>query len=123
MSNISELKRHLQSVGLPTSTPGLSGDDRFEELKHRWQLHLRNQQQNRDITAAASVAASRDSDHCDGSGMVSSFEVPSLNHLSIGEIRSRLSSLGENTSTPGNQHASAGYFAVIFKSTGMGVQT
>jgi hypothetical protein len=79
--NISILKKELEQVGVATATPGLSGESRFLELQSRLEAHKKA---NNPGTEAAS-----------------SFVVPSLNHLTIAEIKSRLSALGENTNTPG----------------------
>ncbi|KAJ1433845.1 hypothetical protein B484DRAFT_5315 [Ochromonadaceae sp. CCMP2298] len=86
--NINEIKKQLQTWGVSTSSPGLNGDDRFEELKHRYELYRAKEAKvgTQQGTAAPSSEA---------------FAVPSLNNLSIGEIRARLTALGENTSTPG----------------------
>ncbi len=33
--NIGQLKKQLQNLGISTNTPGLLGDDRYEELRSR----------------------------------------------------------------------------------------
>ncbi len=33
--NIGQLKQQLQSLGISTNTPGLLGDERYEELRSR----------------------------------------------------------------------------------------
>lgn len=88
--NINELKKQLQALGVSTSTPGLQGDERFEELSFRLE--------------SSSKIVSNGTNHNTSTDQVESsgtFVVPSLNQLSIGEIRSRLTALGESTSTPG----------------------
>lgn len=85
--NVNELKRQLQSLGISTSTPGLQGDERYEELSFRLESFNKQPTQQQ-------IKKAEDTQHDE-------FVVPSLNQLSIGEIRSRLSALGESTSTPG----------------------
>lgn len=86
--NINELKRQLQTLGISTSTPGLQGDDRFEELSFRLEVAKKGQSGNTPPKTGTSLNAE-------------TFSVPSLNQLSIGEIRARLTALGESTNTPG----------------------
>ena len=83
--NIAQLKKQLQDLGISTNTPGLVGDDRYEELRSRLDAY----------NAANSNSPSKAKVEDPSSAM------PSLSHLSIGEIRSRLADLGENTNTPG----------------------
>lgn len=85
--NVNDIKRELTSLGVSTSTPGLQGDDRYEELSFR--LEQARKQLN-DLGSKAEEQAKADG-----------FSVPSLGQLSIGEIRSRLTALGESTATPG----------------------
>ena len=87
-SNINDLKKQLQKLGISTSTPGLQGDDRFEELSQRFESSRKLNSHSNDSSEPAQPVND-------------SFVVPSLNQLSIGEIRSRLTALGENTNTPG----------------------
>ena len=91
-SNINDVKSQLQRLGLSTSTPGLQGDDRFEELCHRLEASK---------PRPSIKAPTLTSDLSSSSSNTSDFVVPSLSSLSIGEIRSRLTALGENTNTPG----------------------
>lgn len=81
--SLSKLKKELQNLGLSTTTAGLVGEDRFEELKYRYEEA---------INKVAPTIQNNDA---------SSFVVPSMANLSIGELRSRLTDLGENTNTPG----------------------
>lgn len=83
--NIAQLKKQLQELGISTNTPGLVGDDRYEELRSRLDAY----------NAANSNSPSKPKVEDPSAAM------PSLSHLSIGEIRSRLTELGENTNTPG----------------------
>jgi len=87
--NINELKKQLQNLGISTSTPGLNGDERFEELSFRLE------------SSQDAVKAAGGTDTVDKIKGADSFVVPSLNQLTIGEIRSRLTALGESTATPG----------------------
>lgn len=87
--NINDLKKQLQNLGVSTSTPGLVGEDRFEELSFR----LESSQKVKTGKAEPSTQSSTESSD--------TFVVPSLSQLSIGEIRSRLTALGESTATPG----------------------
>ena len=89
--NIGQLKKQLQTLGISTNTPGLLGDDRYEELRSR--LDEANAAVNQHgMSAPVSTNTLIDTS--------SSFMMPSMNHLSIGEIRSRLTALGESTTTP-----------------------
>jgi len=87
--NINDLKKQLQNLGVSTSTPGLVGEDRFEELSFR----LESSQKVKTGKEEPSTQSSTESSD--------TFVVPSLSQLSIGEIRSRLTALGESTATPG----------------------
>eukprot|EP00981_Chlorochromonas_danica_P010206 scaffold3057_cov163-Ochromonas_danica.AAC.12 len=77
-------------MGISTSTPGLTGDDRFEELAFRLKAAqeklAKTDLQASDNTLKTSPVARNDND---------------FKHLTIGELRSRLAALGESTSTPG----------------------
>jgi hypothetical protein len=91
--NVNDLKRQLQNLGISTATPGLQGDDRYEELSHRLASSKKGDAKT-DLAFISSIAKTE-------STASDPVAVPSLNNLSIGEIRSRLASLGENTNTPG----------------------
>ena len=84
--NISEIKKELQDLGISTSTPGLTGDERYEELKFR----LDNAQ--RKVTNELQREKKGESSNLEGMDFTL---------LTIGELRSRLSSLGISTNTPG----------------------
>ena len=86
--NIADLKKSLEAAGISTATPGLSGASRFEELKSRYEENLNRIAEERQKTKDVINSAP-------------SFIVPSLNHLTIAELKLRLASLGENTNTPG----------------------
>jgi hypothetical protein len=85
--NVNDVKKQLQTLGISTSTPGLQGDERFEELSYRLEQALKGENKGQE-----SVGQTQQSEE---------FVVPSLSQLSIGEIRSRLTALGESTNTPG----------------------
>jgi hypothetical protein len=87
---LSKLKKELQKLGLSTTTVGLVGEDRFEELKFRYEEAINK--------VAPTIQIN---DKSSSSPPSSSFVVPSMANLSIGELRSRLTDLGENTNTPG----------------------
>lgn len=89
--NINDVKRQLQSLEISTSTPGLQGDDRFEELCFR--LEVAKKTHGGKVPPNPKV----ENDTAEAGGSA----VPSLAQLSIGEIRARLTALGENTNTPG----------------------
>ncbi len=84
--NISEIKKELQDLGISTSTPGLTGDERYEELKFR----LDNAQ--RKVTNELQKEKKEENSNLEGMDFTL---------LTIGELRSRLSSLGISTNTPG----------------------
>lgn len=83
--NIGAVKIDLEKLGISTSTPGLTGDERFEELAAR----LKQSQGLLAAPAGKCLATS------------SSNDTSNLGNLSIGELRSRLTALGESTDTPG----------------------
>lgn len=95
--NVSDIKKELQNLGLSTATPGLVGDERFEELKYRLEQAqgvLQEQgltgNEGKSIKAAnaATSLSGKAADH-------------GLGQLTIGELRSRLTALGLSTVTPG----------------------
>ena len=93
--NISDLKKELQNLGLSTTTPGLVGDERYEELKYRLEQAkgvLREQG-----IAHDGVQGGKDQ----GSKAATEKKDMGLGQLTIGEIRSRLTALGISTATPG----------------------
>jgi hypothetical protein len=86
--NISDLKKELQTLGLSLATPGLTGDERYEELKFRLEKAKGKYQ---------SVLANVDSSE----NNCVPLEGMDFSLLTIGELRSRLTSLGISTATPG----------------------
>eukprot|EP01031_Cornospumella_fuschlensis_P036060 gene36060-43731_t len=86
--NIGEVKQELERIGISTATPGLSGEERYEELLHRLnkakgKLEVLHSQQS-----TASLLMNKD-------------DISTMGNLSIGELRSRLTLLGVSTNTPG----------------------
>lgn len=80
--NLSELKKKLQDLGISTSTPGLVGEDRYQELLVRFKaIHP---QPNTNVQCIDETEAIRE-----------------IKNLSMSEIRARLSALGMSTTTPG----------------------
>ena len=104
--SVSEIKSSLNKLGLSTSTPGVIGQDRFDELQSRL-----DSAKGKTTAALGVLAKMPNSDSNDAKSIQlrgkmqmqenSQFEIPSLAELSISEIRSRLTTLGENTNTPG----------------------
>jgi hypothetical protein len=92
--NLNYIKKKLQSYQLSTVTSGLNGDDRYEELKYRLESYEK-QLDGSQRGSSGSNSSSRVDDSNVGGG---SFQVPSLNSLSIGEVRARLAVLGKYTS-------------------------
>lgn len=82
-----QIKKELQDLGLSSSTPGLSGDERYNELLRR--LNAAQSKTTSVGTAAVDIASS-------DSPLISD-----IKQLNLTEIRSRLSALGISTSTPG----------------------
>jgi hypothetical protein len=101
--NLNYIKRKLQSYQLSTVTSGLNGDDRYEELKYRlesYEKQLEQLEQLNKNSSQRSSSGSNSSSHLDDSNVGgSSFQVPSLNSLSIGEVRARLAALGKYISS------------------------
>ncbi|RYG94866.1 hypothetical protein EON65_56825 [archaeon] len=85
--NIGEIKQELERLGVSTSTPGLSGEDRYEELLHRLKIAE---------SKLKSVAQ-----QSTPSILMNKEDINSMGNLSIGELRTRLTSLGVSTTTPG----------------------
>jgi hypothetical protein len=79
--SIKEVKEKLETMGLSTATPGLKGDLRREELINR--LEEAMMAQGTALNKIESVQKS------------STFIVPSMADLSMAELRSRLTMLGE----------------------------
>lgn len=82
-----QIKKELQDLGLSSSTPGLSGDERYNELLRR--LNAAQSKITSVGTTAVDIASS-------DSPLISD-----IKQLNLTEIRSRLSALGISTSTPG----------------------
>lgn len=93
--SVSDIKNELTKMGLSTQTPGLAGEERMEELKSRLE------QARGKTRAALSLDPSARADKFEGGNSSAYAAPPSIGDLTIAEIRSRLTALGENTSTPG----------------------
>jgi hypothetical protein len=87
--NISEIKEELQRLGISTSTPGLVGDERYEELKFRLEQVGRKVNLSPGQNLKGRTVTSNSSQY------------DQFSQLTIGELRTRLTSLGISTSTPG----------------------
>ena len=100
--NLNYIKKKLQSYQLSTVTSGLNGDDRYEELKYRLESYEKQLEQleqlNKNDSQRGSSGSNSSSRVDDSNVEGSSFQVPSLNSLSIGEVRARLAVLGMYTS-------------------------
>jgi hypothetical protein len=91
LMNLTEIKKDLQELGISTNTPGLVGDERYEELKFRLEK-AQKANSNREIPYHDAKSTEAPNDQ---------LESMDFALLTIGELRSRLSSLGISTSTPG----------------------
>lgn len=93
--NIGDIKKELQRLGISTNTPGLLGDDRYEELKFRLEKAQASAEFENSLHSSAKQKSSE--------GNTNDEEFKNLNFelLTIGELRSRLASLGISTNTPG----------------------
>lgn len=76
--SLQEIKEKLKELGISTSTPGLQGKDRHEELLNRLESAL-----TRDASSDINVAKDE------------VYVVPSFSNISIAEAKSRLAILGE----------------------------
>jgi hypothetical protein len=86
-NSINELKKQLECLGISSTTPGLLGEERFEELSRRLDDYAQQQQQQQDALNFETEMT---------------FPVNNtLAQLTMSEIRTRLASLGENTNTIG----------------------
>jgi len=94
MDSVSEIKKKLIELGISTSTPGVFGDDRLEELNLRLELSTKG------CSGKQSSKASFDPFSSSPTKVMNN-EPSGVNNLSLAELRGRLAALGENTSTPG----------------------
>jgi len=103
--NLNYIKKKLQSYQLSTVTSGLNGDDRYEELKYRLESYEKKVE---NLNSYDSTSSNRSSgNHVGGVGgggdydssSNNKFQIPSLNNLSIGEVRARLGELGKYSIT------------------------
>jgi len=88
--NLSEIKSELQRLGISANTPGLLGDERFEELKIR-------------LEQATGKSIGKEQAQSDQSSQTNktTSQIDEFKSLSIGELRNRLTTLGVSTQTPG----------------------
>lgn len=98
MDNVSELKKKLTELGISTSTPGVYGDDRLEELNLRLELSSNG----KNVSGSKKSSSTKVYDPFSSSPTKTLSDAPTgVNNLSLAELRGRLAALGENTSTPG----------------------
>lgn len=83
---LKEIKEKLQELGISTDTPGIKGHDRREELANRLEEALFKKDPKR------SPRMEREDPPISN---MSNFAVPDMANLSMAEIRSRLTMLGE----------------------------
>lgn len=81
---IQEVKEKLASLGLSTSTPGVKGDERLQELVQRLEKYYQENENESKSQQATSQQMTE-----------TQYNVPSVSDLSLSEIRSRLTMLGE----------------------------
>lgn len=91
--SLAQLKEKLVQLGVDTATPGLSGDARLKELDLRYCVAT-----NRERISSRGTNRDMNDGHMEDPFDVA---VPSLSHLSMAELRSRLIVLGVDTNTPG----------------------
>ena len=72
--NIADVKKQLQSLGLSISTPGLTGQDRLDELCFRLEHHKSHLIENRVLNKVESFGKQ---------------EEDNLSHISINELKLR----------------------------------
>ena len=99
---IQELKDKLVSLGISINTPGLKGEQRKEELLNRleeYEMKLEQVKNKKDNNTNSSNSINRNdsnrvgSDNDNNSG--DKYNIPSVSDLSLTEVRSRLTMLGE----------------------------
>lgn len=82
---LKEIKEELQKLGISTDTPGIKGHDRREELANRLEEALFKKEPSRSPKVEREEPINNH------------FAVPDMANLSMAEIRSRLTMLGEVT--------------------------
>eukprot|EP01041_Mallomonas_annulata_P008774 gene8774-18148_t len=85
------LKERLSALGISSTTPGLRGAERFEELQKR--LDAASKKNSPKALVERETVIKTDD--------VGQRKIPVISELSIFELKSRLEILNENTSTPG----------------------
>lgn len=88
--SLKDIKEKLQSLGISTDTPGIKGHDRREELANRLEEAL--------FQKAPSRSPKRE-EVAPISSSTGNFATPDMANLSMAEIRSRLTMLGEVSCT------------------------
>ena len=71
--NIADVKKQLQSLGLSIATPGLTGQDRLDELSYRLEQHKSQLIENRAVNMVDTKISGNDN----------------LSHISINELKIR----------------------------------
>ena len=74
--NIADVKKQLQSLGLSIATPGLTGQDRLDELSYRLEQHKSQLIENRAVNMVDTKISGKQSDD-------------NLSHISINELKIR----------------------------------
>jgi len=102
--SIQELKDKLQSLGISTNTPGLKGDQRKQELLNRleeYEMKLESLNNSGNNNNNKSNENNNKNNNNEMKNTGTGYNIPSVSDLSLTEIRSRLTMLGESTNTPG----------------------
>lgn len=94
LNNLNSIKKQLQLYSLSTTTIGLIGEDRYEELKLRLETYEQQVKSIINNKTIHSVMNDIEQPILPNKDNTEEYQVPSLNNLSIGEIRSRLTMLG-----------------------------
>ena len=93
---LSELKEKLTAYGLPTSTPDLVGEPRYQELLSR----LQNHEKDKNIASSSNKTKDDANNSSSSSSANDTLEPPnavtaSLQSLSINDIKAKLALYGE----------------------------
>jgi hypothetical protein len=84
---IQEVKEKLTSLGISTTTPGLKGEERLQELVKRLDEYYKKENELQQSIQQNVISIAQK--------IESQYNVPSVSDLSLSEIRSRLTMLGE----------------------------
>lgn len=96
--SIQELKDKLQSLGISTNTPGLKGDQRKQELLNRleeYEMKLESLNNSGNNNNNKSNENNNKNNNNEMKNTGTGYNIPSVSDLSLTEIRSRLTMLGE----------------------------